>query len=116
VPFRPPLADDFDATMFLSASEAVATMFGPVRDNRARSRYELDVGGQIVFADYRREGSTLYLPYVEAPRPLRGTGAAGRLMQGVMEIARAEGLKVVPICSYASAWTRRHKEYRDLLA
>ena len=46
---------------------------------------------------------------------LRGTGAAGRLMRGVMETARAEGLKVVPICSYASAWIRRHREYHDLL-
>jgi uncharacterized protein len=32
-----------------------------------------------------------------------------------METARAEGLKVVPICSYASAWIRRHREYHDLL-
>jgi predicted GNAT family acetyltransferase len=37
-------------------------------------------------------------------------------MQGVMEIARRDGVKVVPLCSYASAWIRRHREYRDLLA
>src|SRR3954453_18265721 len=87
-----------------------------ITDNAARSRYELDVDGKIVFANYRRVGSTLHIPYVEAPPSLRGTGAAGRLMQGVMETARAEGLKVVPICSYAAAWIRRHREYHDLLA
>ena len=87
-----------------------------VQDNPARSRYELDVDGRIVFANYRRDGATLYIPHVEAPVPLRGTGAASRLMRGVMELARAQGLKVVPLCSYAFAWIRRHKEYHDLLA
>ncbi len=90
-------------------------MTTPVKDNPAQSRYELDVDGRIVFANYRRQGSTLYIPYVEAPPSLRGTGAAGRLMQGVMDIARAEKLKVVPICGYASMWIRRHREYHDLL-
>ena len=91
-------------------------MTGRVTDNRERSRFELDVGGQLAFASYRRAGSTLLIPYVEAAPPLRGTGAADVLMRGVMDIARAEGLKVVPLCGYASAWLRRHKEYRDLLA
>jgi len=86
-----------------------------VRDNPERSRFELDINGQIVFARYARQGSTLVIPYVEAPPALRGTGAASRLMAGVMEIARAEGLKVRPLCSYASAWMWRHMEYRDLL-
>ena len=90
-------------------------MTDEVTDNQARSRYELEVDRQVVFATYSRDGSTLYIRHVEAPRPLRGTGAAGRLMRGVMEKARAEGLKVVPFCSYASFWIRRHAEYRDLL-
>ncbi len=91
-------------------------MAGPVRDNPERSRFELDIGGQTVFARYARQGSTLVIPYVEAPPALRGTGAAGQLMAGVMEIARAEGLKVKPLCSYARGWMRRHREYHDLLA
>jgi predicted GNAT family acetyltransferase len=90
-------------------------MMDAVRDNAAESRYELEVDGQIVFAHYRRREGTLVIPYVEAPPALRGTGAAGRLMQGVAEIARAEGLKIVPLCSYAAAWMRRHPEHRDLL-
>ncbi|MBP2314604.1 GNAT family N-acetyltransferase [Azospirillum soli] len=91
-------------------------MSTPIRDNPDKSRFELDVDGRIVFANYRRNGSTLYIPYVEAPPSLRGTGAAGRLMQGVMEHARAEKLKVVPICSYAAVWIHRHREHHDLLA
>lgn len=91
-------------------------MTNPVRDNQERSRYELDVDGRIVFANYRRDGSTLAILHVEAPPALRGTGAAGRLMHGVMAIARATGAKIVPLCGYASAWLRRHREYAELLA
>jgi hypothetical protein len=90
-------------------------MTDSVRDNQARSRYELEVDRQIVFATYSRDGSTLYIRHVEAPPPLRGTGAAGRLMRAIMETARADGLKVVPFCSYAAFWIRRHREYHDLL-
>jgi predicted GNAT family acetyltransferase len=91
-------------------------MTNPVRDNQEQSRYELDIDGQIVFANYRRNGLTLAILHVEAPVPLRGTGAAGRFMQGIMEIARATGAKIVPQCGYASAWLRRHREYGELLA
>lgn len=91
-------------------------MSNTVTNNRERGRYELEEGGQIAFANYRRQDGTLVIRYVEAAPSLRGTGAAGRLMQGVMDIARAEGLKVQPMCSYASAWIRRHKEHGDLLA
>jgi predicted GNAT family acetyltransferase len=87
-----------------------------ITDNPARSRYELDVDGVIAFANYRKAGSTLHIPYVEAPPSLRGTGAAGRLMRGVMETARADGMKVVPICGYAAHWIRSHPEFHDLLA
>ena len=90
-------------------------MTDEVRDHPEKGRFELEVGGQIVFARYARRGSVLVIPYVEAPPPLRGTGAADRLMRGVMEIARAEGLKVLPLCGYASAWIWRHKQYHDLL-
>jgi predicted GNAT family acetyltransferase len=86
-----------------------------VVDNRALSRFELEENGELAFADYRRHDGRLVLPHVEAASALRGTGAAGRLMEGVLAQARAEGLKVVPLCSYASAYIRRHKEHQDLL-
>jgi predicted GNAT family acetyltransferase len=86
-----------------------------VVDNAAKGRFELRVQGQTAYADYRREPGRLVIPYVEAPPALRGTGAAGRLMEGVLAQARVEGLKVVPICSYAAAYMRRHKQHHDLL-
>ncbi|MGZ9108360.1 MAG: GNAT family N-acetyltransferase [Micavibrio sp.] len=84
-------------------------------DNRDKGRYELMIGGQIVFANYRIEGDTLFINYVESPEALRGTGAAGKLMEGIMAIAEKQKLQIVPICGYAGSWIRRHPQYQDLL-
>jgi hypothetical protein len=81
-----------------------------VHDNPARRRFEMVEQGQTVFADYRRDGGRLIIDHVEAPVSLRGTGAAGRFMEGLVAAARAEGSTIVPICSYAVAWLRRHGE------
>lgn len=89
---------------------------GAVRDNAARGRFELEIDGQIVFANYRRQDGRIVVTHVEAPPALRGTGAASRLMRGVAELARAEGAKIVPICGYAAAWLRRNKGFADLRA
>lgn len=79
-----------------------------VTDNTAQNQYELAIDGHVAFARYRREDASLYLLHVEAPPELRGTGAAGTLMEGIMGIAKQEGLKVIPICGYAAAWMKKH--------
>jgi predicted GNAT family acetyltransferase len=87
-----------------------------VRDNKALHRFELEEEGLVAFADYRRTGDILTIPHVEAPIALRGQGTAGRLMSGLLDIVRAEGLRVIPTCPYAEAFIRRHKHYQDLIA
>ena len=86
-----------------------------VTDNQADHRYELAVGDQIVFALYRRDGTTVAIRHVEAPPNLRGTGAAGRLMQDIVDHARVHQLAIVPRCSYARAWFAGHPEAQDVL-
>ena len=85
-------------------------------DNIEQRRFELTENGLTAFADYRREPGRLLIPHVEAPVPMRGTGAAGRLMTGILELVRAEGLKVVPRCPYAAAFIKRNPQYQDLVA
>jgi predicted GNAT family acetyltransferase len=79
-----------------------------LHDNQDLGRYELVEQGQVVFANYRREGARLYIDHVEAPIALRGGGAAGRLMEALVAQARADRLTLVPICSYAVHWLRTH--------
>ena len=85
-------------------------------DNTEKRRFELMEEGKLAYADYVREGGVLTIPHVEADPALRGRGTAGRLMEGVLGAARAEGWKVAPVCGYAAAYIRRHPEHDDLLA
>lgn len=77
-------------------------------DNAPARRYELQVGSETAYATYRLQDKTLYIDYVEAPHALRGTGAAGRLMEHIVAQAQANGLKITPVCGYAAAWLRRN--------
>ena len=81
-----------------------------VTDNSAQSQFQLTEDGDTAIANYRRNGDTLYIDFVESPPALRGKGTAGRLMAGLMAIAQRQHLKVVPICGYAAAWIRRHPD------
>ena len=83
-------------------------MTEPFADNTRNSRFEYTLNGAIACANYRREGSTLYIDYVEAPAELRGTGAARKLMQSIINFAQKEKLEVIPICGYAAAWMAKN--------
>lgn len=85
-------------------------------DNTSAQRFERVEDGKLVFADYRLNGTILVITHVEADPALRGKGAAGRLMQGVLEEVRQRGLKVSPLCSYAASYIERNPAYRDLLS
>ncbi len=81
----------------------------------AERRFELIEEGGLAFADFRVVDEILILPHVETVPALRGRGAAGRLMAGILAVARERGLKVRPVCGYAAAYIQRHTEYHDLL-
>lgn len=84
--------------------------------NEAERRYELLFGNLMVYANVRKDKTTLYIDYVFAPPELRGKGAAGEFMKKLMDVVRTEKLKAVPICGYASGWLRRHSEYQYLVS
>jgi predicted GNAT family acetyltransferase len=87
-----------------------------VNNNTANSRFELEESGATTYADYSLSNGVLSIKYVFAPESLRGTGAAGRLMDGIVLYARENNLKIMPICGYAVSWLRRHSETADLQA
>ncbi len=44
-------------------------------NNEKTQRFELDTGEAVAFANYRLEGSNLFIDYVEAPPALRRFGS-----------------------------------------
>ena len=84
-------------------------------DNPDQSRFELEEDGFLAWAEYRIRDGAYVIPHVEAEPPLRGTGAAGRLMQQIVDHARTNQFVIVPRCSYARIWFQRHPDAADVL-
>lgn len=86
------------------------------RDNTAEARFEWDEDGFVSIADYVVRGDVRVLPHVETPVAARGKGAAARLMDAIVGDARTRGYKLQPVCPYAVAHFRRHRDQQDVLA
>lgn len=90
---------------------------GPgIRHNADASRFELACGERWAVAEYRRENDLLVITHTFVPVECRGRGLAEKVVRAAMEFARAEGLRVVPQCSYVEVFLRRHPEFADLRA
>lgn len=87
-----------------------------VRNNTALSRYELDIDGATVFANYRLAPGRVVITHTETPPALRGRGIASKLVHGALEQIRAEGLKVVAGCGFVVDYLDKHPEFADLAA
>ena len=83
-------------------------MTAKISDNKTAKRFELAEEGHTAYADYRIDGTVLHINYVFSPPELRGKGTAGRLMEGIVEAAKADRLEIHPICGYAASWLKRH--------
>lgn len=88
-----------------------------VSDNATLQRFELPLaGGALARIDYRRTGDVLWLDHAEVPPAFEGQGVAAQLVRGALELARARGERVVPVCGFVAAWMRRHPEFDPLRA
>lgn len=87
-----------------------------IRHDRDRGRFVVDEGGREAFVEYAREGAILAINHTEVPPEMGGRGIAGKLVEAALRYARDEGLKVLPRCSYADAYMRRHAEHEELRA
>jgi hypothetical protein len=82
--------------------------------NTKQSRFELETDGQISVADYRERPDTLVITHIGVPEALRGQGLASQLAQGIIDYARAENLKVQPLCPFMATYFDRHPEFAQL--
>jgi predicted GNAT family acetyltransferase len=87
-----------------------------IRNNAARSRFELDTGNGIAFLSYSGAPGVLTFYHTEVPRSLRERGVGSTLVHGALQQVRAEGLKVVPRCGFVRHYIDTHPEFQDLVA
>ena len=79
-------------------------------------RFVAVVEGEECVIDYRLSGNTMTITHTGVPASLGGRGIASQLARFAFDEAKAKGWKVVPACSYVSAWIEKHPEYQELLA
>jgi uncharacterized protein len=80
------------------------------------SRYELRLGGGLIgFAAYRRRDGVITFTHTTVDKSQEGHGLGSRLASAVLDDARRQGLEVVPLCPFISAYIERHPEYQDLV-
>lgn len=85
-----------------------------IKHNTALHRFEADIDGKIAFIEYSLFPDGIIFSHTEVPPELEGQGIASQLAKYVLEYARGEKLKVVPLCPYVNAYVKRHPEYNDL--
>lgn len=87
-------------------------------DRETEGRYVIHLeNGPEAEMTYRRIGAaTIAIDHTRVPPAYRGQGIAEKLVARGIADARAEGLRIVPICSYVAAQFRRHPDWDDVLA
>jgi predicted GNAT family acetyltransferase len=81
-----------------------------VTHNPTEKRFETWVDGKLSKLDYIEDGKNFVITHVGVQPEFRGHGVAGKIVQVGLEYAREKSLRVVPMCSYAAAYIRRHPE------
>lgn len=84
-------------------------------ESSGRGRFSLSAGGDEAEMTYSLRGAVMVIAHTFTPPSMRGHGVASRLMRAAADHARAKGLKISPMCSYAAAWMQRHDGEQDLL-
>ena len=86
-------------------------------DGADQGRYVINLpGGLEAEMTYRKIGlSAIAIDHTYTPPEFRGNNLAFRLVERGIADARAEGVKIMPVCSYVVLQFKRHKEWADLL-
>ncbi|MGF1690921.1 GNAT family N-acetyltransferase [Photobacterium kagoshimensis] len=82
-------------------------------NNEYRIELAPDCWGKL---SYQRVGNVLQVDHSSVPDALRGQGAGGKMMAAVLPYIEAEGLRIVPICSYVVHYLNKHEEWQHLVA
>ena len=86
-----------------------------VHENPDASRFEVKVGDQTAFVEYRRRKDIINLAHTIVPPSLEGKGIGSALAKYSLNYARENSLRVIPSCPFIAAYIKSHPEYADLV-
>ena len=79
-----------------------------------RGRFEASLDGRHGHLQYRVQPGVMTIVHTEVDPALEGRGVAGALVRAALDQARANALKVDPVCDYARSYIERHPETTTL--
>lgn len=71
--------------------------------------------GAYAFLGYELREGKMYITTTYTPPEFRGRGIATRLIEHAIKWAEEKNYKVVPVCSFAVHYFRKHEEMRRVL-
>ena len=83
--------------------------------NQSANRFETSIDNQTSYISYQERDDTLVYDHTIVPQALGGRGIGSALVKRALDCARENDKKVVPQCSFVSAYISKHPEYQDLL-
>ncbi len=84
-----------------------------VINNEAAHRFEVRLGDEVAFAEYRREPDAIVFPHTVVPPAFSGRGVGGMLVQAGLAWAQELGLLVKPTCPFFHAYIAKRPELHD---
>lgn len=83
----------------------------------SKGRYVLRQNGTEAELTYSITSPVLIIAdHTGVPDAFRGTGAGLALVERMVADARAEGVKIVPLCPFVNAMRRRYPEWADVFS
>ena len=85
--------------------------------NGSKGRYVIRQNGEEAELTYSITSPVLVIAdHTLVPDSFRGTGAGLALVTRLVEDARAEGFRIMPLCPFVNAQRKKHPEWADAFA
>lgn len=86
-------------------------MNNQIINNTENNRFELSLdNGDKAFVEYSLREDKIAFLHTEVPVAYEGKGIAAALAKYVLEYAKSNHLRVIPICPYIKAYIQRHPD------
>lgn len=85
-------------------------------DSPQGGRYLIAIDGETAEMTYSRAGTgRIIIDHTGVPDSMRGLGIGKRLVEAAVQDARAEGLKIIPLCPFAKAALDKTPDWHDVV-
>ncbi|MDP3854967.1 GNAT family N-acetyltransferase [Phenylobacterium sp.] len=82
---------------------------------RTEKQFEIRLGDEVAFAEYRLEPGVIVFPHTVVPDAFAGQGVGKRLVEAGLAYARENKLWVKPTCSFFRAYIAKRPELLELV-